>query len=285
MDILFATDGWQPAQAAAALLARSVDPAFVSVTVLHARDYGHDLSDRRNSDQVLAEAESMLGGVGIPCHLLAIDDDPATAIEKELVAGGEDLVLVGAGNHSWLGRLVVGSVSTHVLHAVATPVLVVHEAPPDGDDPLRILVGADGSAAADLAIDTLVQLADPERVSVDVRTVVPVPSSLLAADLGGPIPTSYADTLMRDARAAAPKHLEAAVERLRSAGFACRGTVGEGWPSSDLLDQAHRSHADLVVVGARGLGVFERLTLGSVSSHIVRHAPATLVAHVAGSVT
>ena len=280
MDILYATDGQPPAHAAAVLLSRLVEPDFSEVTVLNATWDAETLEGRRYSVQVLADAKATLGGAGIRCHLLAVDDDPTAAIEKELAVSDEDLVVVGAGNHSWLGRLVVGSVSTHVLHHVPVPVLVVHRAPSSEDDRLRVLVGADGSRAATLAIDVLVQLADPDRVHVDVRTVVPVPRPILAADLGAPIGSDHPDTLMTSVRTDAPTRLEAAVERLRFAGFRCTGAICEGWPATELLDHAERTSADLVVVGGRGLGVFERLSMGSVSAHVVRHAPATLVAHV-----
>ena len=42
-----------------------------------------------------------------------------------------------------------------------------------------------------------------------------------------------------------------------------------------LLDAA--SAAAVVVVGARGLGGFERLRIGSVSQHVLRHAPCAVV--------
>jgi len=44
-----------------------------------------------------------------------------------------------------------------------------------------------------------------------------------------------------------------------------------------LLEGAERREADLVVVGARGLGRFRAKMLGSVSDRLIRHAPATLV--------
>ena len=280
MDILYATDGQPPAHAAALLLGRLVEPDFTEVTVLNATWDAETLEGRRYSDQVLADAETTLGGAGIRCHLLAVDDDPTSAIEKELAISDEDLVVVGAGNHSWLGRLVVGSVSSHVLHHVPAPVLVVHRAPSEEDGRLRVLVGADGSTAATLAIDALVQLSDPDRVHVDVRTVVPITQPILATDLGAPISADYADKRTADARAGAPARLEVAVERLRSAGFRCTGAICEGWAATELLDHAERTGADLVVVGARGLGVVARLSMGSVSAHVVRHAPATLVAQL-----
>ena len=280
MDILYATDGQAPARDAAALLARLVEPDFTDVTVLHARWDGDTAEGRRHSDRVLAEAEATLAGAGIRCHLLAVDDDPAAAIEKELATNDEDVVVVGAGNHSGLGSLVVGSVSTHVLHHASAPVLVVHRGPHRDDGPIRVLVGADGSSASTQAIDVLVQLADPGRVHIDVRTVVPVPQPMIATSVGAPIMSEAAAMIARDARTSARTHLRSAIERLRFAGFSCTGSLSDGWAATELLDHADRTGADLLVVGARGLGIFERLSMGSVSAHIVRHAPATLVAHV-----
>ena len=53
---------------------------------------------------------------------------------------------------------------------------------------------------------------------------------------------------------------------------------GNGWPEQDLLHFGDEKQADLIVVGARGLGVVARMAMGSVSGHLARHAPATLVA-------
>lgn len=56
--------------------------------------------------------------------------------------------------------------------------------------------------------------------------------------------------------------------------------VAERGPAANaLLDRA--THADLVVVGARGLGGFRGLALGSVSDQVTRHAacPVVVVRH------
>jgi nucleotide-binding universal stress UspA family protein len=45
-----------------------------------------------------------------------------------------------------------------------------------------------------------------------------------------------------------------------------------------LIEAIERHEADLAVVGSRGLSPLVGIALGSVSSHIVRTAPATLVA-------
>lgn len=279
MDILFATDGRPPSIAAGDLLVRLLDPAHVEVTILHAFEYGNEVVAKRYADEVFSAAEASFAGAGIPTHLVSGEGDPAVRIEKELANGGRDPVVLGAGNHTWLGRLVFGSVSTHVLHVAPTPVLVVHRAPRVEHDKLKVLIGADGSPAAMHAIDTLVGLTDPERVDIAVRTVIRTPDLAFSAHPGGVVPTTHIEDLMEREREAATMSLERSLERLRVVGFNPHGSLGNGWPANDLLGVADRDEVDLVVVGARGVGRIERLTMGSVSSHVARHAAATLVTH------
>ena len=51
--------------------------------------------------------------------------------------------------------------------------------------------------------------------------------------------------------------------------------MSAGAPAATILDAAEG--ADLVVIGRRGVGGFQRLLLGSVSEHVARHAPCPVV--------
>ena len=53
------------------------------------------------------------------------------------------------------------------------------------------------------------------------------------------------------------------------------GAIGTGSPQRGLLAVA--KEAAMIVVGARGRGGFERLRIGSVSQHVLRHAPCPVV--------
>jgi nucleotide-binding universal stress UspA family protein len=46
----------------------------------------------------------------------------------------------------------------------------------------------------------------------------------------------------------------------------------EGPPRQVIVDEAEKWGADLIVMGSRGLGAWNRLLLGSVSSAVVYHA-------------
>jgi nucleotide-binding universal stress UspA family protein len=73
-----------------------------------------------------------------------------------------------------------------------------------------------------------------------------------------------------DALAALAAYVEEALGAERSASVACREV--NDLPAGALLDAAAADDADLVVLGARGLGGFKGMLLGSVSQHCVQHA-------------
>lgn len=65
----------------------------------------------------------------------------------------------------------------------------------------------------------------------------------------------------------------ALVERGRAAGVAVSLLVWEGDPGESIVEVARSETPDMVIVGSRAKGVIGRFGIGSVSDHVVRHAP------------
>lgn len=277
MEILFATDGLPPAKSAGELLRRLADPSRVNVSILFAKDSADEWEGRVAVG--VEEAEAALRGPGIASRVLEVNGDPVDSIEKAVADQDFGLVVLGAGNHHWLGRLAFGSVSTHMLHASSVPVLLVHQTPDRAHERLRVLLGADGSPSAARAMDTLAAITEPGRIDLEVRTVVHTPELGFSAHPGAYVPTRYIEDLLAAEKATAKKHMGETLDRSREMGFTGHGTLGAGWPANDLLSYGEEKEADLILVGARGLGTLARMTIGSVSAHVARHAPAALVAH------
>ena len=86
-----------------------------------------DLDSYWESQERLASsrAAGVLDGLGVAWRLEVRTGDPAVQLELGAEENGADLVVVGARGHSAAHRLLLGSVSTRLLHHARWPVLVV----------------------------------------------------------------------------------------------------------------------------------------------------------------
>ena len=76
---------------------------------------------------------------------------------------------------------------------------------------------------------------------------------------------------------AARSDVERAAQVLRRSGWRARGEIREGVPLSELLAAIGPVRADLLVLGARGVGGVARFLLGSVADAATRHSPISVL--------
>lgn len=134
--------------------------------------------------------------------------------------------------------------------------------------PLGIVVGIDGSAASRVALDWAARNAAMRRIPLTLVYVLP--SALVQSWIQAPLPTAFFDDEKEEAArvlADARNVVEAAAGGVS---LAVTDKVLSGQPVATLADLSR--NADLIVVGSRGLGKWERRLLGSVSSGLVQHA-------------
>ena len=140
----------------------------------------------------------------------------------------------------------------------------------------RIVVGVDGSELGAAALKWALEEAELRQatiVAVHAWTfvppgpiaepgMVPIPAGDLAGDLAAE--RNIAETILGDAVAGAAE-----------AGVQVEQRLVEGSPGDVLVDSAR--DADLLVVGSHGRGRFASALLGSVSHHVLKHAPCPVV--------
>ena len=292
MRILFATDGSTPAREGELLVQKLFAPASDIHVFTVAPELRYDWlgpvgypelahldAPALSGDQVAAEAADRLGRAGFNVSSSATHGHPGTEILRMVGKEDIDLVVLGASHRTWLGNLLMGSVSTYVLHHAPCSVLVAHRSPTGSG---KVLVGADGSDSAASAIQMVSEVLDRSRCSVKVATVVAQPWASSSAIY--PHPPLLAPTLdypsIEERIEQGWVLAKRAAEPLHSADFNVAEVVLVGSPENQLLKEADSISADLVVVGSRGHGPIRRTFLGSVSDQLVRHAPATLVGRI-----
>ena len=137
---------------------------------------------------------------------------------------------------------------------------------------MRILLAVDGSAYSDAAIEEVLRRPWPAESEVKVITAFEAPI-IVGMEPWAATPT-YFDQLDNAVRSAAKGVIAGALEKLKTVKDTLKtsGEALQGPPRQVIIEEAERWNADLIIMGSRGLGAWNRLLLGSVSSAVVHHA-------------
>jgi nucleotide-binding universal stress UspA family protein len=183
-----------------------------------------------------------------------------------------DLIVVGSHGRSALGRVLLGSISQWLLNEARCSVRVARGRVDEPDMPVRIVVGVDGSAEANAALDQIIARNWPDKSEV---TVVVVDEPLEPTVVGEFIPVvsdSVAQSNEQD-HLHSMKLANAAAERLKKHGLRARAVVRSGNPKRELVEFGEEWRADCIFVGATGItSRLERFLLGSVAGAVAARA-------------
>jgi nucleotide-binding universal stress UspA family protein len=83
----------------------------------------------------------------------------------------------------------------------------------------------------------------------------------------------FADRAEEKLRLAATHALQSMVERAKMEGVQVSTHIALGVPSEVIVNRAEETHADLIVMGTRGLSVAKHVLLGSVAARTIERAP------------
>ena len=190
-----------------------------------------------------------------------------------------DLVVVGSSGAGALTRLFLGSTARSVLRHAPCSVEVVR-AVEDGTDvlpdkDLKVLVATDGSEYSLAALKSVAGRAWPEGSRFKVMSI---PEPFMPLGEFPQFELKEIEALNTAATKCAKRYADAGAEILRRAGLeACTETLlPRDSDAREIVKEAERWHARMVVLGSHGRRGFDRLTLGSVSEHVALHAPCSV---------
>ncbi len=140
--------------------------------------------------------------------------------------------------------------------------------------PMKVLIGIDGSTGGFEATALAGQLLSPAKDQIAFYHSPAEPPRKTSADIRDRANKALADAVFEKAREHLPEPFRAKAETI----------VGVQRPDRGLVVAAQQWRADLIVVGARGLGPVQRLLLGSVSQAVSHQAavPVLVVRHGTG---
>ena len=183
-----------------------------------------------------------------------------------------DLVVVGAQGHSFLSRLVLGSISQCVLTEAHCSVRIGRGSIELDAGPERIVIGFDASRGADRAVDAVAARA--WRAGTEVRLITVVEPALPTAIGRFVTPVRAAVTEINiSERTIIERAAAAAIRKLEGAGLCTDFRVSDGNPKHVLPEEAEKWGADCIFVGANAWGSrIERFLIGSTSAAVAARA-------------
>ena len=187
----------------------------------------------------------------------------ATVILKR-VPKQDGFLVVGNKGLGALDRFMLGSVSTKLIHHATCPVLVVKgEAAPLQ----RIVLAIDGSPASAKAQEFVLTTFQPDR-SPGKGVCVPIHVTVV-----------HVMPFMKypEVKEAGRRLVDQSVEKLIKARFTAEPICMIGKPAEEIMAIASKHHANLIVMGAKGLDAVSRFLLGSVSTRVVQYADCSVL--------
>jgi nucleotide-binding universal stress UspA family protein len=135
----------------------------------------------------------------------------------------------------------------------------------------RILVAVDGSNAANRGLREAIRLAKEERAQLFILHVVNEFYALAIPEAGAAA-VDIVPTLRESGRKVLARAEAAAAKEGVKPKTVLRETVG-GAAADDIVREARKQRADLIVLGTHGRRGLRRLVLGSDAEQVVRTSP------------
>src|SRR2546423_14888929 len=144
--IVAGVDASERSTEAAVLAARLAKALGAQLTIVHVRhmpamwapEVGSEVSFEEYADAIEKEARSQvedaLRDCGVEWDFVSAFGDPADQLEATAAELGAAMIVIGSQGKGAVQRLLLGSVSTRLVHHATRPVLVVRGADGDAED-------------------------------------------------------------------------------------------------------------------------------------------------------
>lgn len=212
----------------------------------------------------LTAAQQHLSAHGIAAETVLLPGQASAQLLELADAREANLMALGATCKGALQALLVGSVARAALtHAQQS--LLIARTPPPTDQPLHAVLATDHSEYNYRCLDLLIQFAPRGIRRIAITTAFDLDEETLQAL------TRTAPAVQESGVEWIIEHLHernrAVCEKLRPLNAACESVVVEGLPIPAIRESMQETHSQLLILGAKGHSLLQRLSLGSISYH------------------
>jgi nucleotide-binding universal stress UspA family protein len=247
-------------------------------------------TQRSLAESVLNEAAQRLPSNLLPkVEKIVGEHDPKTGIKIAAEKWKADLIAVGATGAGALRGLLLGSVPRALIRSTTIPVFVARKkADKRSDGVYRVLLSVDEVPQSEAVAELLAKIGWPQpSLGRVIHVVEPLFGAEVPAWLEEKAKLASDDELARawvEEHEAQKRHKYAEMSdfsnRLPTPFAGNPPVIIEGRPAEKILETAIADDIDLIVVGTRELGTWERFMLGSTAQKLIHHAPCSvLVTH------
>lgn len=168
-----------------------------------------------------------------------------------------DLIAVGSRQRTVMERLLSGSVSCRIANEAPCSVRICRQKPAPPSQGLHILIGYDGRAGAEAAVQAVAARHWPPTTSVRLLTAV-----------------GFGDSPLAELSAAEIERVESEAQRTLSArGLHVTTEIVEADPQVEIVEHAARFEIDAIFIGNNNRRFLHRLILGTVAAAVVPASP------------
>ena len=222
---------------------------------------------------ICATAADLINGLEEPRveRRIVAAESAAEGLYDLAVSQQAELIAIGVTHHGWLGRAIPGTVGHHLLHGAPCPVVVVPAGAKRSIE--TIAVAYDEGPEAVHALEQATAIARRLGAKLLVLGVASdaVHATSAATGFGWSVPAGAWEGFKHELQ----QRLEQVAARLDldppAESQVLATPVGHG-----LVEACHTG-IDLMVIGSRGFGPVRTVIMGSVSRHVIDHAPCPVI--------
>ncbi len=222
-------------------------------------------------EKVCVQTKEMITSeFGIEVQSLLCEGDPPEVIVDIAREKKADLIVLGTYGRKGLNRLLMGSVTSHVIVNSHTDVLVVKKQCSECTGSYKsVLVPFDGSEFSKRALVRACELSKVDNAEITALYVIPRYEEMIEFFMTNSIRKSLlleAQKIMNTAKEIASGH-----------GVSIKTMIEEGQSGEKIIETANKLKNDLIAMGSYGWRGVNKAIMGSTAERVIINAPCPIL--------